>query len=863
MPSQNNYVFALVAETKGDEGLRDYVSEGLYVTARALHSRQTNLPRVLSSNILGSTWFGDVAQNFSPRLTTGLGPARMDDYEAATSSGDILTVDEMAARVMDPSWRLTEAATEKMTDGGNLRLFPILNLLNGFEYMMSNIFHSAARLAAATPSDLKTHWGRPTWLVDASMLLKNDNATQTSTADVAMGRARRTVAILTLTLIDILYWKKKTIGEAGLSKQPQYFDELIKLISERGEGFIEGTLGDDMVSSPSSSLSLLVPSVTTTLTSVITSSKGSLPLISGTFYEAILGYNIVSRLTPLISSEYQLLISSMADHVNDSSTSTSLEKYVVDPTLEVPNKSVTEEQKKWIRLERERRNKLSDSQRKIEAAFKNHAYLSAAIDMEPSTHGDVAMKVLHREVEREMVTRNITSPTEALYIMYSSGSRQPLFSNFSVSRVRPADSSARFSMYAMWNTLFLAAGRMLPPILSSAAKIPVVSSVTRCRLFVNFFLKDLHALFSCIRCERGFMIKTLDTFSFLELEKKMPGEGKRQMLGSLRAALDSLCPVTNGASHRQGVSEHSLGKLIRAILSCSLPENGGVQTIAAQGKARIRKLDSELRELYTSDRNAYKAEGIKYVSVSKGFTVLAFYLLYSAAATASGEIRKGAVSSFKPIEQTILALLHRWCNPRFPTANLWRQNLTNDAISAPLLACAGVWALRNAVRARRDVSDITNGIFIPGRPLTLPEALSSSTSMHNLLTNSYLRADNVDSGNLVWEALKEMEAESEVWAALSNAKISTIQRMIEGPEMRKSELIVEPVGRIPTTTTEMAPKLGHPSPGKKRTTSSGNHDLLHSAALTGQLSLSVADLSKMTKQTYSTMNSFPLTPYDV
>nr|BDT63049.1 MAG: wsv327-like protein [Trachysalambria curvirostris nimavirus] len=869
MATQSEHVFVPVAETRSDKGLRDYISEGLYATARALEYGQNNHPRVLSSDILGPTWFGDTRLSFSAGLKTGQGPARKIHYDMAVASGDVMSLDKMTAKVIDPSWRLTEAAAEKMTDSSHVRYFPILNLLNGFEYMMSSVFQSASRLATAAASSdaTETYRERPTWLVDAGMLLRK-GTNQTSTADVAVGRARRLVAIFVLTLIEIVLWKKDNVVEGGSAHRPRYFDTLIDMISERGEKFIEGMLGDDTASLPSSSSSSpsVVPSVTATLASVISSVKGGfVPRISGAFYEAILGYTIMSQLSPLISSEYQLLISSMTGRTGIGSK---LEKYVVDPTLIIPSESVTEEEKRWIRSERERRNGLGDLQRQIEETFKSHRYLSAAIDIEPSGYSDGAIRALHREVERDMTTHGIRHPSEALGRVCSADVRQPFFSNFSVMRVRPAESAALFSMYTMWNTLFLAAGGSLP--FSRTTEPPVVSSAIRSRLFLSFFLKDLQALFSCVRCEHGFMVKTIDTFSYLARENNSPGEGERRMLEALEAALASLDPKAKTQHGGGGNVRRSVGELVHAILSCgpSEGENEGdgsrsASHNAAMGKARIRKLDSEVRDLYTSDRSTYNSEAAKYVTVSKGFAVLAFYLIFSAAATASGVVPTAA-NVFKSIDRSILFLLNRWSGPRFPTPNLWRGRVETDRVSAPLLAFAGVWALRNAVRARREVEDSSNTTFVPGRPLTLTEALSSTTSTQILLSNSYLDAKHINSHNMVWRALREMETEAEVWVALSNENVSAIRRIMKLPTLRTSELMVEPAGKVPTTRTESTTQLLPPKEDHVDMASIGGTSAsIHPAEILGQLSLSLDDLKSISEQTYSNMSLFPLTPFDV
>nr|AKS10622.1 wsv327-like protein [Metopaulias depressus WSSV-like virus] len=781
MTAHNACVLALVAESKRDAVAREYVSEGLYATARVLNSDQDNAPRVLSSDILGLTWFSKNQQQFTAGISTGRGPVTKRSFDQAVIDGDILSLDEMMSRVIDPSWRLSERAAEELTDFGFLKQAPILNLLNGFEYMMYNVFRSAADLVVSSSSGPPNK--RPTCLVDSSMLLKNES----STADVAVGRARRVVALFSYTLIDILKWKKavsERLQNRGLPPFPSIplhapYDHLIQLITERGTKFIEGLIEEDVCADT------LVPSVTAVLAAAVASAEdGFFPRISGTFYESILGYKIMSMLSVLISAEYGALISRIKRVGN--TVHGHLERYVLDPEIEIPSERVTEEEKRWIRVERERRDGLKDWEREVETAFKQHEYLGAAIDLEPTAYNDdVAIKALHREVTRTMKEHSITSPAAAVARVCSISIRQPLFSNFSIMRVRSRDSAARFSMYAIWNTLFLATGGL-------TSSIAETNSV-RSRLLLNFFLKDLHALFSCTRCEYGFMLKTLDTFSMWEEEKSNDGEGDEELRKVLAAALQSLT-ATMGP---QNNTTKTVGQLVHDILAYINPgDELNTAALAVTGKMRIQKLDNDVRELYTSDRREYAVQGSSYVSVSKGFAALAFYLLYSSAATAPRLPTNAATL----LDRAVILLLGRWGSLRFPTHNLWRGGI-NDKTSFPLLAFASIWALRNAVRARRYVDDPSNITFVPGRPLTILEELSSVKNLTAVLNNNYILSENIDSQKLVWKAIEELETESEVWASDSNKNVRRARRDMDFSSVKRSELVKEPAGLVPTTTS--------------------------------------------------------------
>ena len=670
-------VLALVAESRRDYAAasREYVSEGLYDTVMALHSnRDTDAPRLLSSDILGAH------RQYIPGISKWHESVRRENFDQAVTGGDVLSLDEMTRRVIDPSWRLSKRGAEELTDFGFLKQAPILNLLNGFEYMMDNVFKSAAaNLAALASNHDDDNKKRPMRLVDSGILLRNQSST---TADVAVGRARRVMALFSYTLIDILKWKKamsERVRDRGLLPFPSVpsqvpYDRLIKLIIDRGTKFTEG----------------LIEISDTSVISVLAAASAENKVfchMSGTFYESILGYEIMSMLSAVISAEYNALIT----------------------RAKVP------------------------------------------VDLDPTT----------KEYP-------ITSPATGTSV------RQPFFSNFSVMRVRQRDLAARYSMYVMWNTLFLATGGLTIPIAENNS--------TKSHLLLNFFLKDLHVLFSCTRCEDGFAIKTFDTFSMWEKEKSNAGEGDREMRKVLAAALESLSTEKN-----DNVTK-TIGQLIYDILAYFNPgDDLRTVSLAATGKIRIQKLDSDVRELYETDRQEYANQGSKYISVSKGFTALAFYLIYSSAATAPQLLN----NSTSQLDTAVTSLLARWGSDRFPTHNiLWRRGSVHDEASSPLLAFAGIWALRNAVRARRYVDDPSNTIFVPGRPLTILEALSSFNNLKAVLKNNYIFPENIDLQNLVWKAIEELETESELWW------VSSSDKNVLSEVNFSSKLVKEPAGLI-------------------------------------------------------------------
>lgn len=840
----SEYVLALVAESKKDVGQRSYVSEGIYAVADALNDDQNTVPRVVSTDILGPTWFEKEEQEFSPGIMTGPGPVTREGYEAGVAAGAIMSLEAMQSRVIDPSWRLTEKAAEVMTDFGFLKQAPILNLLNGFEYMMDNTFRAAAEFVRDAELPEKH---RPSWLVDVGFLLKED---QVSIGDVAVARARRIVAIFCYTLIDILKWKRAmTRRVADLNYKPfpsmpygAPYSSLIAKISDRGKRFVEGTLEEEGVTSTPLGKRYVVPSVTTVLASVI-AAGGFSPRIRGSFYEAILGYEIMTELSCLISAEYGALLSRITGQGGP--LHGHLEMYVLDPDMEIPSHQVSENEKVWITKERERRSKLDEWQIRAENALKSHEYLGAAIDMEPflnkdqTTMNETAVKALHREVRH--------NPEEESVLRVCS--RQPFFSNFSVMRVRPVDSSVNLSMHVMWNTLFLATGGL------TRATASENGFCVRSRLLLHFFLKDLHALFNCSRCEYGYLVKILDTFSLWENEKMNEGEGQNELIRVLSAALSTL-------TGQKTTTTTTVGNLVFQILDYpsnnkSLINNNNTAALTLSGKMRLTKEDREMKELFTTNQTAYALEARKYIGASKGFAALAFYCLYASAASSPRLVEKMSSSSLG-LDEAVISLLSRWGNEKFPIL----PKKGEEASSSPLLAFAGVWALRNAVRARRNVHDATNSSFIPGHPLTLLEALPVPKSISALLSNKYVQPKSIDSENLVWEAIAEMETESEVWLSSGSRKRARRRQTNIMTLLQRAELVKEPAGVIPVTSsvTVLFPKRN--AVITQQDNNNKKKRVVHPLATLGKISLSIDDLKSFTKETYAKIPSFPITTFD-
>ena len=854
----------MAAETKTDASPRDYVSEGLFMTCTALDRGETLVRRAVSTDILGPSWFTEDEREFSAGLYTAPSSISCARYRNAVRENEILTLQQMRDKTVDPSWRLSEKAAGLLSDTGFLKHTPILNILNGFEILMDNILRAAAEMAHESsfgdtgPTSLEK---RASFKVDASLILTRGNV---SMADLALGRARRTVAVLSYALIDVLNWKwavssqLSNSGVAAFATMPPNapYRELVRAISERAARFIKGLDATPYVVGENGKR-YVVPSISTVLTAMVASSEdGFTPRVSGAFYESLYGYEIMTQLYALVAVEAKEVLTRASKSPEDDA----LEKYVVaDPAVDIPSTSVTEEEKTWIAKERERRNAREDWQAAAEEAV---ARMYPGIDIRPVLTSakdnlvTTAVSSFHREIKRDLDVRGYDTPiSEAVERVCSPLNRQYFFSNYSVMRARPGNSAARFSMHVMWNVLFLATGGVTSSAAASANGV-------RSRLLLQFFLKDLHSLFNCVKCEMGFVTKILDTFTILEIERESQGVGESYLKRVLGEALKSL--TGNGDTVAVDLS---VGATIESILSSGIMSTSDITT--ASGKVRQELEDNEIRRLGQRDPVAFAKECSLFVDVSKGFAALAFYCLYAAAA--STPPIAGDVSRLQSLDAAVVLLISRWGRLSFPSCAVPVSKPQNGA----LVAFAGVWALRNAVRARRNVADdggVRRGVYmvgggeIPGRPMSLAEALPSKVAA--VVANEFMKKEFIDKGKLWQLAISEMQSESEVWISAGRKPEYRAIPGIGLGEIKRAELLTEPSGVIPTTSSDQVSKvLLPPASSESRTARNGQRDTpentpYHPLSVVGEISLSLNELRSITKETFSKLPYLPITALD-
>lgn len=811
MSRQQEYILAMVAETTNDIYERDYVSEGIFMTSLAMNRSEKGIKRVVSTDILGPSWFTDDERMFSDTLYTGPGSVSLESYKRAIDEKKILSHEQMQSRIFDPSWKITENAAELMTDIGFIRNTPLLNLLNGFEITMDNVFRTSAEMALKESGINK----RPSFKIDVAVLEKNQG--NVTMSDMALARTRRVVSMFSYSLIGVLRWKQalsQRLADKNMIMFPSAplnapYDILINMITARTVKFLQGT-DIDSYTVGENGRHYIIPSVATVLVSFVAAAEdGKVPLVSGSFYDAILGYDIVSNLSMLVSAEFEQVL-------------------IKAP----PQKNITNE------LEKKRQASRTTWQVEAEDIV---ARKFPGIDLLTIIKNNSGKRVLsttgidafHREIERDrkIYGADITPVADSVIRVCSPTIRQACFSNFSVMRIRSGNSAARFSLHVSWNMLFLASGGVTSAVAAGDQGV-------RSRLMLDFFLKDLHALFNCMKCEVGFITKIIDTFSIAENE-----DGERELRKVLGAAMWSL-------SDKLPVEGTTVGTLMTQIISYGLKK----PTDPTSGKKRQEMADERVRELGRTNPAAFISESSHYVNVSKGFAALAFYCLYFSAASVPVELGLPAALDDE-LDREVVRLLSRWGGTmKFPTAT------SRTSSSALLLSYVAVWAFRNAVRARRNVSNDVNEQWsvymrgvgeLPGRPMNLVETSMPVISIERLLDNEYL--NNAD----MWRtAFTEMGKESVVW--LSSSLILGESEIRTG-YMHRAELRIEPSGKIPTTSAEQVTTVLFPKVTKMEVETTHTS---HPLSVIGKISLTMDDLRGLSKEALSKMPYFPITPLD-
>nr|BDT61941.1 MAG: wsv327-like protein [Penaeus monodon majanivirus A] len=269
----------LLLLAENDESKREYgyVSAALVALARLIRS-STPADIVVATNALGSIWFSssDSSDDTLPTLPpTGLTTSRALENAPLfatrryTSSNMTDTVEAM---ILPSSWTLTQTTANILVDPLNVYRFPILNILNAFEYMAVSIFWKG----------YDYNWDKRV----------NDEKSKNA---VIMERFERTVAALCIALVFAIREYKHHYA---------HVDDLTSKILERLESFLSAE-GDyrSIVENSRDNIKLVL----SYLKSEAWSSNDTLSFV-GSVYDAILGEGVMTLLGDLIKEEYLLLL---------------------------------------------------------------------------------------------------------------------------------------------------------------------------------------------------------------------------------------------------------------------------------------------------------------------------------------------------------------------------------------------------------------------------------------------------------------------------------------------------------------------------------------------------------------------------
>nr|BDV49814.1 MAG: wsv327-like protein [Penaeus semisulcatus pemonivirus] len=811
------------------KGISRYISEGLFSAIEAMRDEAADQQQgtttsawVLATDILGPTWFskvgdGHLPSGIAPQLLThiALTPARCRSSALFTARmwKDLPNaVDQMSSQILSPRWRLSSFGLEALCDPTAYHLAPILNTLNAFEMMMTSIFFAAAEVSNQPAAGL-------TPAIAMDQYLDANNPASTLGIGLALARAERIVCLFCGTLASIVAWKRRVHQRSGgrilpsITHSPEegleenILDRAASFVNPRGsEEVIEGYSSPFLQATLMNNRGYAVPSIKLTLVTVLLS-KRFLPAFEGSFYETILGTRVLSHLAPLMSAEYGYLLA-RADAL--------AVKRMVDDSQTLPP---------ICQIEKQRRNRLSEIERRAEAAIpKGVSIIDPYRDSDPSgrkksvdTRG---VDDFHREVRRVMDSRPNLSVEEAVKTIFGSPQthgRQLVFSNFAGTGLPSV------SLYCLWNFMALATGGRVTIRPDKTIPYPVVGRLCR-RLLAQCLLIDFHAILRCSKCSAGIVAKTNDAFGFVD---------------TLRHGQDAeIRAKTNRAFG------HKARTVIDGFRSMLQLRWADPPYTAENGRVQLAAVDYKTELLLKDNPTLYTDLQLTSSQQSKGYALFAVYALLASALVL--EEGHGTVSArhkhstkWADTVMTVLGRSPSINNEHRPSEQEKELRKTYptpiDDKDNDLLCFAAVWALRNAVRMRRNVQNKINPGF-PGAPLPLINALDGNEdSLQRILDHPALRP--------------EFERH--------NHRISIVFSAFE-------HLITAREGDTAHGWTVSAAlrKLGQSREGHNSDVKGyANHT--HPFADRGELYWSADRLQQLSKDDLSILNAFPLTEYDL
>lgn len=773
-----------------------YVSEGLISLPVYL---APNTTVVCSSDVLGPSWFpSGKAAKVSLRDEENL--------KKKLSSVDIRSPLINDNAVLSPRWVLSEHACKILTDFRNIRQRPVLTILNAFELAMRSVIVSANELSAPGSSRNK---------IDAALMAEN----QASKQELVVGRVRRCVALMCYTLIETLLWKERMApkGEKGFDSTPVdvNYKELAFTIKQKCDAFLRG----DEVTVASDGLHAL-PSVTTFVAMVAAGAFFGksllLPRMVGAFYEAILGVETMSCLGRVISAEYRNLQKAVEDANRKGLL---LPKHRLEKMVEEeeggrePIKD--EDEMRWVRLERHRRNRIRTADMKaMERLVPKGVNFLPTLNANRDGLDTGALDDLYSALEAKGFLLTSSPPTSEAVERVFFG-RQVSHANFDVSY------NPYFSFYILWNWMFLATG----------ALFNTPSNPTTRNLLVNVIVKDMHAILLCPRCYEGFVVKNEET---CRLAQQTRMESSR-----LNTDLRDIMYAFTGREDGSGEEENALFKEI---------------ILFDNGRLRLAESEDMINRMTESEKKKY---AFRAITASKGFAAIGLYsLLYSV------KLQDLAESDIEVVQ-----LLNRWVLDGLILYTIdFKGNGSSSATPAALsgrdratIAFIGLWSLRNAVRLRRDVNDPTNYVAssLPSSPMTLSSALLQTSRFKNY---SFLNQPYVT--NFKEEFVNTVDKfKGEISCAKRNKKREADAGYYKFGKRLTRARTVELLGsyKLSDMLKDQPSSGGN---GGNRSSSSYNYNKNPSIAK-GEIALPLETNKDSSKKTYSNLEVFPLTPYDI
>ena len=459
-----------------------------------------------------------------------------------------------------------------------------------------------------------------------------------------------------------------TLIETLLSKKFNNIDavELASMIKQRCNAFLRG----NEITVASDGLHAL-PSVTTFVAMVASGAffGKSLPKMVGAFYEVILGVETMSHLGRVISVEYRNLLKSVENRKG-------LPKHRLERIVEKEEKEGREDEDamRWIRLERYRRNYIrnADMAAMEQLAPKGVNFLPT-LNAKRDGLDTGALDDLYSALAAEGFLLTSCAPTEAVERVFF-GRRQVSHANFDVSY------NPYFSFYILWNWMFLATGALFDTPFNPTTR----------NLLVNVIVKDMHAILLCSRCYEGLVVKNEET---CRLAKHTVLESR------LNTDLRDIMYAFTGKEEGNGEENALFKKII-------LNDVGFEEGI--------------LNRMTEFEKRKY---ALRAITASEGFAAIGLYsLLYNVKLhdLAESDIEVVQLLNKWVFNRSIVYIIKGNGSSLIPAVALSEEDRAT-------IAFIGLWSLRNAIRLRRDVNDLTNYISLPSSPMTLSSALSQTS----------------------------------------------------------------------------------------------------------------------------------------